>query len=64
MKKQFSICRLTTDKALLFAQKFNILKDRLSQINANLEEYNISYDDSVTNESDIKEILEQVFNLK
>lgn len=59
---QFSIGQLKEDKALLLAQRYNILKERLEEIGASLDECVVTYDDS--NKEEVIEIINEVLDIK
>lgn len=63
-KTSFMISQLRMDKASLFAEKYDVLQNRLSQIHAELKDLTISYDDSITNREEIEEILNQELGIK
>lgn len=58
--RQFSIIDLREDKALIFANRYETLKQRLEEIGASLNGFTIIYDDSKISEVEeiIKEVLE------
>lgn len=59
---QFSIGQLKEDKALLLAQRYNILKERLEEIGASLDECVVTYDDS--KKEKVIEIINEVLDIK
>jgi len=62
MKKHLVINNLRCDKALLFASKYNDLKEQLSMIGAELNDYIISYNDE--NEDNVFSILNDYLGIK
>lgn len=59
---QFSIGQLKEDKALLLAQRYNVLKERLEEIGASLDECVVTYDDS--KKEKVIEIMNELLDIK
>ena len=64
MKQQIIINDIRRDKAIMLAKEYDNLNKRLDSINAQLKEYVIEYDDSLTDRQDIYSILYDVLGIK
>lgn len=60
--KQIVIKQLRTDKALVFAKKYGLFKERLQNIGATIEDHIINYDES--REKDVLSLIDEFFELK
>ena len=63
MKQIIPITNLSKDKALIFAKKYESLKSKLAVIDASLDEYNIVFDDIVTNKEDVWDVINDIFEI-
>ncbi len=63
MEQSIPLNMLRTDKAILFAKNITKLEERLAEINATLENVQVTYDDEVTKREDIEAILSELLGL-